>query len=164
MDGRLILLLSFQSISFFSDILVPAQFRMDSSNEQNLNAMNGVYVGSEHHSEAKYNVTQVTEDGSHGHMSDLHRAAEDANEAYNNSNEDFEIEQPKSVVDAMQSFTLPEGFVADFVPPPSKNRSIIFDFGVKVTHISSNRTIWLCLCSQTCQSKAAKGIGISIKG
>jgi hypothetical protein len=164
MDGEatsLILLLSFQSISFFSDILVPIQLRMDSSNEQNLSAMNGVYEGSTHHSEAKYNVT---EDGSHGHMSDLHRAAEDANESYNNSNEDFEIEQPKSVVDAMRSFTLPEGFVADFVPPPSKNRSIIFDFGVKVTHISSNRTIWLCLCSQTCQSKAAKGIGISIKG
>lgn len=56
------------------------------------------------------------------------------------------------------------GYVADFVPPWSKNRSIIFDCGVKATATSTGKCVWFCLCSSQCQNKSAKGVGIAIKG
>ena len=75
-----------------------------------------------------------------------------------------EYEMNRNATEAIQNFVMPEGFVADYVPSWSKNRSIIFDCGVKATSAQSGKTIWFCLCSPQCQQKSAKGIGIAIKG
>lgn len=69
-----------------------------------------------------------------------------------------------NAAEAIQNFVMPEGFVADFVPSWTKNRSIIFDCGVKATHSASSKTLWFCLCSAQCQVKSSKGVGIAIKG
>lgn len=66
--------------------------------------------------------------------------------------------------EAIQKFVMPEGFVADYVPSWSKNRSIIFDFGVKATNTQTGKTVWFCLASPQCEMKSAKGVGIAIKG
>lgn len=68
-----------------------------------------------------------------------------------------------STSDAIQNFIMPEGYVADYVPNWTKNRSIIFDCGVKATH-NTGKTVWFCLCSAQCQNKSSKGLGIAIKG
>lgn len=69
-----------------------------------------------------------------------------------------------NAAEAIQNFAMPEGFVSDFVPSWTKNRSIIFDCGVKATHTASGKTLWFCLCSPQCQVKSSKGVGIAIKG
>lgn len=81
----------------------------------------------------------------------------------NMMNSSFE-ESRTSTSDAIRSFIMPEGFIADYVPNWTKNRSIIFDCGVKATQPSTGKTLWFCLCSTQCQIKSSKGVGIAIKG
>lgn len=69
-----------------------------------------------------------------------------------------------NATEAIQNFIMPEGFVPDFVPSWTKNRSVIFDCGVKATHSATGKTLWFCLCSAQCQVKSSKGVGIAIKG
>ena len=72
--------------------------------------------------------------------------------------------RPNVATDAIQNFVVPEGYIADFVPGWSKNRSIIFDYGIKATATATGKVVWFCLCSSMCQTKSSKGIGIAIKG
>lgn len=75
----------------------------------------------------------------------------------------FELARPNAS-EAIQNFVMPDGYAADFVPPWSKNRSIIFDCGIKATSTASGKCVWFCLCSIQCQLKSSKGVGIAIKG
>jgi len=89
--------------------------------------------------------------------------SEDDGKGVNMMNSSFE-DSRLSTADAIQNFIVPEGFVADYVPNWTKNRSVIFDCGVKATQPSTGKTLWFCLCSPQCQGKSSKGIGIAIKG
>lgn len=100
----------------------------------------------------------------HGVNLDLEEDSMDAEKGnYIQHNESFDMNR-SGPREAIQKFVMPDGFAADYVPSWSKNRSIIFDCGVKATSIQTGKTIWFCLASPQCELKSAKGVGIAIKG
>jgi hypothetical protein len=101
----------------------------------------------------------------HGVNLDLEDDSVDADKGnYIQHNDRYEMNNRPVPREAVQKFVMPEGFVADYVPSWSKNRSIIFDYGVKATNTQTGKTIWFCLASPQCEMKSAKGVGIAIKG
>lgn len=82
---------------------------------------------------------------------------------YSQHHDSYDAGRPNAS-EAIQNFVMPEGYTADYVPSWSKNRSIIFDCGVKATSTQTGKTIWFCLSSPQCQVKSSKGVGIAIKG